>query len=229
MNRAFLVTGTDTGVGKTHVTCALLRATRRLGLTAVGMKPIAAGIEADGRNDDVVRLLAASSVQPPLEWVNPYLYAPPIAPHIAAAEAGRPIVIDVIRQAFERLRTLADVVWVEGVGGFRVPLDARYDTADLAQALALPVVLVVGMRLGCLNHALLTAEAMANRNLTLAGWIANRIDPAMVRFEANLETLQTRLKAPLLGVVPHGANPDQAAPMLRLSALPDFGGGPIEP
>ena len=107
--------------------------------------------------------------------------------------------------------------------------DARYDTADLAQALALPVVLVVGMRLGCLNHALLTAEAMANRSLTLAGWIANRIDPAMVRFEANLETLQTRLKAPLLGVVPHGANPDQAAPMLRLSALPDFGGGPIEP
>ena len=105
MSSAFFVTGTDTGVGKTLVTCALLHATRRLGLTAVGMKPIAAGIEADGRNDDVVQLLAASSVQPPLEWVNPYLYAPPIAPHIAAAEAGRPIDIAVIRQAFERLRT----------------------------------------------------------------------------------------------------------------------------
>ena len=220
MNCAFFVTGTDTGVGKTHVTCALLHATRRLGLTAVGMKPIAAGVEADGRNDDVVRLLAASSVQPPLEWVNPYLYAPTIAPHIAAAETGRPIAIPVIRQAFERLRLLADVVWVEGVGGFRVPLDDYTDTADLAQSLALPVVLVVGMRLGCLNHALLAAEAIASRGLILAGWVANRIDPAMARFEANLQTLQTRLNAPLLGVVPHGINPEQAAPTLRLSALP---------
>lgn len=229
MNRAFFVTGTDTGVGKTHVTCALLHATRRLGLTAVGMKPIAAGIEADGRNDDVVQLLAASSIQPLLEWVNPYLYAPPIAPHIAAAEAGRPIAMEVIRHAFEQLRPLADVIWVEGVGGFRVPLDARYDAADLAQALALPVVLVVGIRLGCLNHALLTAEAIAARGLILTGWIANRIDPAMARFEANLDTLQTRLNAPLLGVIPHGANPEQAALALRLSALPDFGGNPIKP
>ena len=222
MSSAFFVTGTDTGVGKTLVTCALLHATRRLGLTAVGMKPIAAGVEDDGRNDDVVQLLAASSVQPPLEWVNPYLYVPPIAPHIAAAEAGRPIAIEVIRQAFERLRPLADVVWVEGVGGFRVPLDARTDTADLAQRLAAPVVLVVGMRLGCLNHALLTAEAISNRGLTLAGWVANRIDPAMARFEANLETLQTCLNASLLGVVPYGARPDQAAPGLRLSALPEL-------
>lgn len=229
MNRAFFVTGTDTGVGKTHVTCALLHATRRLGLTAVGMKPIAAGVEADGRNDDVVQLLAASSMRPPLEWVNPYLYAPPIAPHIAAAEAGRPIEIPVIHQAFERLRSLVDVVWVEGVGGFQVPLDDHTDTADLAQALALPVVLVVGMRLGCLNHALLTTAAMANRNLTLAGWVANRIDPAMARFEANLETLQTRLNAPLLGVIPHGASSEQAASALRLSALPDFGCGPTVP
>ena len=229
MNRAFFVTGTDTGVGKTYITCALLHATRRLGLTAVGMKPIAAGIEADGRNEDVVQLLAASSVQPPLDWVNPYRYASPIAPHIAAAEAGQPIEIPVIRQAFERLRPLANVVWVEGVGGFCVPLDAHTDTADLAQALAVPVVLVVGMRLGCLNHALLTAEAIANRNLMLAGWVANRIDPAMARFEANLETLQARLNTPLLGVVPHGASPEQAALALRLSALPDLGGGLIEP
>ena len=229
MNCAFFVTGTDTGVGKTHVTCALLHATRWLGLTAVGMKPIAAGVDADGRNDDVVQLLAASSVQPPLEWVNPYLYAPPIAPHIAAVEAGQPIAIPVIRQAFERLRPLANVVWVEGVGGFRVPLDARYDAADLAQALALPVVLVVGMRLGCLNHALLTAEAITARRLTLAGWVANRIDPAMARFEANLEALQLHLSAPLLGVVPHGASSEQAASALRLSALPDFGCSPVEP
>ncbi len=220
MNRAFFVTGTDTGVGKTHVTCALLHATHRLGLTAVGMKPIAAGVEADGRNDDVVRLLAASSVQPPLEWMNPYLYAPPIAPHIAAIEADQPIDLLVIHRAFERLQSLADVVWVEGVGGFRVPLGEQHDTADLVQALRLPVVLVVGMRLGCLNHALLTAEAIANRNLILAGWVANRSDPAMVRFEANLETLQTRLNAPLLGVVPHGASSEPAALELRLSVLP---------
>jgi len=222
MNRAFFVTGTDTGVGKTLVTCALLHATRRLGLTAVGMKPIAAGVEDDGRNDDVVQLLAASSVQPPLEWVNPYLYVPPIAPHIAAAEAGRPIAIEVIRQAFERLRPLADVVWVEGVGGFRVPLDARTDTADLAQRLAAPVVLVVGMRLGCLNHALLTAEAISNRGLTLAGWVANRIDPDMARADDNIAALRERLGAPLLGSVPRCAGGQPADAAGHLDLPPEF-------
>ncbi len=160
MQQAFFVTGTDTGVGKTHVTCALLHATRRHGRTAVGMKPVAAGVEDDGRNSDVAQLLAASSIQPPNAWVNPFLYAPAIAPHIAAREVGRSIDITLICEAFAQLQALADVVWVEGVGGFRVPLDERYDTADLAQALALPVILVVGMRLGCLNHALLTAEAI---------------------------------------------------------------------
>ena len=223
MQAAFFVTGTDTGVGKTHVACALLYATRQLGRTAVGMKPIAAGVEDDGGNDDVARLLAASSIQAPMELMNPFLYAPPIAPHIAAREAGRPIDIGAIRRAFERLRTLADVVWVEGVGGFRVPLDERYDTADLAQTLALPVVLVVGMRLGCLNHALLAAEAIARRDLTLAGWVANLIDPTMARFEANLETLRARLHAPLLGVVPYGVSPAQSAGALRLSELREFG------
>ena len=216
MHHAFFVTGTDTGIGKTHMTCALLHATRQQGWTAVGMKPIAAGVEADGRNDDVTRLLAASSIQPPLEWVNPFLYDPFIAPHIAAREAGRPIDIAVICQAFARLRALAEVVWVEGVGGFRVPLDERLDAADLARILNLPVVLVVGMRLGCLNHALLTAEALARRGLLLAGWVANRIDPDMARFEANWETLRTRLPAPLLGVAPHGASPEQIAPTLAL-------------
>ena len=226
MRQAFFVTGTDTGVGKTHVTCALLHATRRWGRTAIGMKPIAAGVEADGRNDDVVQLLAASSTQPPVELVNPFLYTPPIAPHIAAREAGRPIEIPVIQQAFEGLRTLAEVVWVEGVGGFQVPLDERYDTADLARILALPVILVVGMRLGCLNHALLTAEAITRRGLMLAGWVANRIDPAMACFEANLDTLRARLRAPLLGVTPHGESPEQLALALRLSVLPGFDAAP---
>ena len=222
MRYAFFVTGTDTGVGKTHVTCALLRATWRLGLTAIGMKPVAAGVESDGANDDVARLVSASSVSAPPEWINPFLYAPAIAPHIAAREAGRPIEIASIVRAFERLHRLADVVWVEGVGGFRVPLDERYDTADLAQRLALPVVLVVGMRLGCLNHALLTAEAIAGRSLRLAGWVANRIDPAMARFTANLASLEARLAAPLIGVAPHGASAEQAARALDVSVLPGF-------
>lgn len=223
MRQAFFVTGTDTGAGKTHATCALLHAARRAGLTALGMKPVAAGVEADGRNEDVSRLMAASSFEPPLAWVNPFLYAPAIAPHIAAREAGRPIEIAAILQAFERLQALADVVWVEGVGGFRVPLDERWDTADLAQKLALPLVLVVGMRLGCLNHALLTAEAIAARELPLAGWIANRIDPVMDRFDANLEALQRRLRAPLIGVLPAGIAPDQASGALDLTILPHFG------
>ncbi|MBL8260435.1 MAG: dethiobiotin synthase [Candidatus Competibacteraceae bacterium] len=220
MGQAFFVTGTDTGAGKTHATCALLHAARRAGLTALAMKPIAAGVGADGRNEDVSHLLAASTFEPPLEWVNPFLYTPAIAPHIAAREAGRPIEMAVIAQAFERLRTRADTVWVEGVGGFRVPLDKRWDTADLAQKLALPVVLVVGMRLGCLNHALLTAEAITGRRLPLAGWIANRVDPAMERFEANLETLKQRLRAPLIGVTAYGIAPDLAAGALDLTVLP---------
>lgn len=222
IKHGFFVTGTDTGVGKTHVTCALLHATRQHGLTAVGMKPIAAGVEDDGRNGDVVQLLAASSIAPPLEWMNPFLYDPPIAPHIAARESGRPIDIEEIRLVYRQLGTLAEVVWVEGVGGFRVPLDPRYDTADLAQALALPVVLVVGMRLGCLNHALLTAEAVVRRGLTLAGWVANRVDPDMARFEDNLATLCARLEAPLIGVTPHGEPALQAARTLQLSVLGPF-------
>jgi len=200
-----------------------LRATRQLGFSTVGMKPIAAGVEADGRNQDVAQLLAASSIKPPLEWINPFLYAAAIAPHIAAREAGRSIEIEVIEGAFEHLQQLADVVWVEGVGGFRVPLDERRDTADLVQRLGLPVVLVVGMRLGCLNHALLTAEAIAQRNLRLAGWVANQIDPTMNRFEANLESLQARLDAPMLGVTPYGGGVDSAVAALRLSLLPEFG------
>jgi len=222
MRTAFFVTGTDTGVGKTRVTCALLYATRQHGLSAVGMKPIAAGVEADGRNDDVVQLIAASSIQPPVALVNPFLYDPPIAPHIAAQEVGRPIDLTVIQHALAQLQTLAEVVWVEGAGGLLIPLNAQHDLADLARMLALPMVLVVGMRLGCLNHALLTAEAIERRGLTLAGWVANRIDPDMARFEANLETLQSRLNAPLIGIIPYGANPEQAASCLDLSVFPGF-------
>lgn len=208
---AWFVTGTDTEVGKTFATCALLHALRARGLRAVGMKPVAAGTDAGGRNDDVEALLAASGVDAPRELVNPYLFAPPIAPHIAAAESGRAIDLRTIADAYARLSTLADAVIVEGVGGFCVPLGPDSDAADLAQRLALPVILVVGMRLGCINHALLTQEAIAARGLPLAGWIANRIDPQMSRFEENLAALDARIKAPRLGVIPANSTPALAA------------------
>jgi len=213
---AWFVTGTDTEIGKTFVACALLHALRRAGLSAVAMKPVAAGFDTSGRNDDVENLLAASSLQPPREWVNPYGFKAAIAPHIAAEEEGRRIELPHIVATFAQLQALADAVVVEGVGGFCVPLGRAYDTADLAAALQLPVLLVVGMRLGCINHALLTQQAVAARGLALAGWVANRIDPEMSRFSENLAALQERLAAPLLGVVEHGTTPEKAALGLRL-------------
>ena len=216
MHRAWFVTGTDTEIGKTHACCALLHALRRKGISAIGMKPVAAGTDIDGRNDDVDRLLAASSARAPQELVNPYLFEAPIAPHVAASDTGVRINLNAIQDAYRQLTALADAVVVEGVGGFCVPLDDHTDTADLAMVLGLPVILVVGIRLGCLNHALLTAEAIAARGLTLAGWIANRVDPEMSRPEATINTLQARLRAPLLGLLPWGEPPIQAASRLIL-------------
>ena len=217
MNKnAWFVAGTDTEIGKTFVACALLHALRNQGFSTIGMKPVAAGTDENGRNDDVEALLAAASVKAPRELINPYLFAPAIAPHIAAVEENRPIDIERIAQSFAALRPLADALVVEGVGGFCVPLGPRIDAADLAQRLALPVILVVGMRLGCINHALLSAQAIEARGLTLAGWVANRIDPQMARFDENLESLKERLTAPLLGVIPAHSTPEQAARLIRL-------------
>lgn len=213
---AWFVAGTDTEIGKTFVACALLHALRNQGLSAIGMKPVAAGTDENGRNDDVEALLAAASVKAPRELINPYLFAPAIAPHIAAAEEDRPIDLERIAHSFAALRPLADAIIVEGVGGFCVPLGPQVDAADLAQRLALPVILVVGMRLGCINHALLSAQAIAARGLTLAGWVANRIDPRMARFDENLASLEARLAAPLLGVIPPHSTPEQAAKLIRL-------------
>jgi dethiobiotin synthetase len=207
----FFVTGTDTGVGKTLVSCALLHAFARRNLRVVGMKPVAAGARIEnGRlvNDDVTALSAASTVAAPADAVNPYCFAPPVAPHIAAAEAGVVIEIDRLRKAYITLAGLADCVIVEGAGGFRVPLGRETDIADLAASLALPVVLVVGLRLGCINHALLSAEAISRVGLTLAGWVANRIDQHMMNVQENVETLQQRLRAPLLGRLAYCAVPD---------------------
>jgi len=216
--RSLFVTGTDTGVGKTLVACALLRALAGRGLRVVGMKPVAAGREEDGGFHDVEGLMAASNVPAPRELVNPYAFDPPIAPHIAAARAGVRIDLRRIRDAYTVLAGMADAIVVEGAGGFLVPLNEREDFADLARALELPVVLVVGMRLGCLNHAALTAEAISGRGLRFAGWVANRIDPAMDAFDDNLATLRERLPGPLMGIIPRLGRPggSEAAPFLDL-------------
>ncbi len=229
--RGFFITGTDTGVGKTLVSAAMLHAFAGLGYRAIGMKPVAAGADLiDGVrcNEDVVQLQAATNV--PAEvvtnaaWVNPYLLRMAVAPHIAADRQGVTIELPRIRDAYEHLAALADVVVVEGVGGFKVPLSATRDSADLAQYLGLPIILVVGMRLGCLNHALLTAEAIIARGLSLAGWVANRLDPDMAAYEENLAALSSRLSCPLLAEFPYAKQPDaraMAALMapIKLSAL----------
>lgn len=225
--RGFFITGTDTGVGKTLFSAALLHALAGLGLRGVGMKPVAAGADMLGGvwvNEDVAMLTAASCVSAPADLVNPYLFREAIAPHLAADHKGVTIEIPRIAAALGGLAGLADVVVVEGVGGFRVPLGPGRDTADLAARLDLPLILVVGMRLGCLNHALLTAEAMAARKLKLVGWVANRIDSAMPAYDENLVTLTKCLDAPLLAEFPAMASPDpiRAARLIspqKLSAL----------
>lgn len=208
--QAFFVTGTDTGAGKTVVSVLLLRALRAAGRTALAMKPVAAGcdVTADGlRNEDVEALRAAASFPVAREAMNPYAFAPPISPHLAAARAGVAIDFGLLRERLDTLRRQADVVLVEGAGGWYAPVSDAATMADLAQALALPVVLVVGLRLGCLNHALLSAEAIARGGLPCAGWIGNCIDSDMAVREENLATLRTRLTVPLLGVVPYLSEP----------------------
>lgn len=188
------------------------------------MKPVAAGAEwRDGAltNGDVEQLTAAGNVAAPRELVNPYCFAPPIAPHIAAARAGVTIDLDHIGRCYAELTECADVVIVEGAGGFRVPLGPGIDTAELAARLALPVVLVVGMRLGCLNHALLTAEAIAARGLAFAGWVANHVDPRMAAVDENVRALEERLSAPLVTRIecaPH-VEPRSIASQLDLARL----------
>ena len=214
MKHAWFIAGTDTEIGKTFITCALLHTARRAGFSALGMKPIAAGAERVGGewlNEDAARLRAAGSFDPGLVDLNPVCLRSPIAPHIAAAEEGIAIDEGAILAAYQRLCVHADVVLVEGVGGFRVPLGPDRDTADLAVAFGLPVILVVGMRLGCINHALLTADAIRARGLNLAGWVANQVDPAILRIDENIAAIDDRIEAPCLGRVPHLTNgrPDQ--------------------
>jgi dethiobiotin synthetase len=220
VGQGYFVTGTDTGVGKTLIACALLHAFARTGKSVVGMKPVAAGREG-GRWADVEALARASTVSAATRIVNPYAFEPAIAPHIAAELAGVEIALETIARAHEELSRLADVVVIEGVGGFLVPLNARQTGADLATRLGLPIVLVVGMRLGCLNHALLTRRQIGACRLRCVGWVANCILADMPHLDGNIRALEQRLDCPLLGVVPflHEPAPAGVAALLSLDPL----------
>jgi dethiobiotin synthetase len=199
------VTGTDTGCGKTEISLGLMAALQATGAHVLGMKPIASGCAPgpDGlRNNDAVKLRLQGSSEAPYGLVNPYAFARPIAPHIAAGEAGVEIRLPTIEQAYRTLAGEADQVIVEGVGGWRVPLGPKLFVSDIPKALGLPVILVVGLRLGCINHALLTVESVQSTGGVLVGWVANQLDPTMLSLDANLATLAALIDAPCLGVLP---------------------------
>jgi dethiobiotin synthetase len=219
------VTGTDTGVGKTLASAALLHALRARGTDAAGMKPLASGCEqtAEGwRNEDALALVAASAPRPSYADVNPYALPLPLAPEIAACRAGVEVRLEVLEAAYERLHNQSKIVVVEGVGGWLAPLSASLDQIDLVRLLRLPVVLVVGMRLGCINHARLTARAIAADGARLVGWIASHVDPEMQCQDENFDILRQRLDAPCWGRLPHmpGADPLLLAQYL---AIPEPG------
>ncbi|MFM7066178.1 MAG: dethiobiotin synthase [Gammaproteobacteria bacterium] len=225
---AYFVTGTDTEVGKTLCTAAWLRVARLQGLRTVGMKPIASGCVATPaglRNEDALAHLGESSApQPDYAAINPHAFAPAIAPHIAAAEAGVRIDPERLCRQWQALTADRDFALMEGAGGWLVPLDEAHFFPVLATRLQLPVLLVVGLRLGCINHALLTAEAIAARGLRLAGWVGNRIDPGFSRLEDNLAALHRHLPAPCLGVVPPLPQPvlaDRVAAAASCLRLPE--------
>lgn len=196
MRKGYFVTGTDTGVGKTTVSCALIRSFSRLGKRAAGMKPVSSG------GDDAAHLASAGGLELPRGISCVYDLPEPVAPHIAASHAGIRIEMDRIVHAYRTIE--ADVVIVEGIGGLLVPLDENHDTSDLIRLLGLPVILVVGMRLGAINHALLTADALKSRGLHLAGWVANRMAPEMRAFDEVKEAIESRIDAPLIDVLPYG-------------------------
>lgn len=222
--KGVFITGTDTGVGKTLAACALIHALAARGVAATPMKPIAAGADAgDGPllNDDTRALLEAAGRDVSFAaQATPILLREPMAPHIAARREGITITLDPVLAAFERAAAEGRFMVVEGVGGFLVPLGEALDTVDLAQALGLPVVLVVGMRLGCLNHALLTVQAIKAAKLELAGWIASAVDPHMTGLDENVDALRTRIGAPLLGRLAHMPCPDARVLAASLDVRP---------
>lgn len=216
--KGLFVTGTDTEVGKTRIAVALTELLQQTRQRVAVMKPVASGCEQtpDGlRNADALDLLSACKLRLDYAQVNPYAFQPAIAPHIAADEAGVKIDTRVIMQHFAQLQQLADCLVVEGAGGWLVPVNAEQTLADLAVAMQLPVVLVVGIKLGCINHALLSAQAIRQSGLPLAGWVANEMQPSP-QTAAMIQTLQNRLSAPLLGHVPPLTEARSAADFLSL-------------
>jgi len=205
MNQSWFITGTDTEIGKTWYTLALIQHLKNQGLRVAGMKPIASGCEATQaglRNSDAEQILKTSGLDVPYDWVNPYAFAPPIAPHIAAAQVGQTIELETIIIQYQHLAAQAEALVIEGVGGWRVPINRTQSLKDMVLALEVPVILVVGLRLGCINHALLSAETIIRDGCTLAGWIANPIDPDFDT-QASIETLKERLEVPLLAEMPY--------------------------
>jgi dethiobiotin synthetase len=218
--KGFFVTGTDTEIGKTWCSLGLIARLQQDGHCVAAMKPIASGCEstAEGlRNDDALKLQAQASLASPYEHINPFAFAPAIAPHIAAAEAGVRIDIDAIAASARELSSQCDRIVIEGVGGWQVPLNEQDNVADMAARLDLPVILVVGLRLGCINHALLSAESIRARGCNLVGWIGNTVEPQMQEQQNNIEAIAKRINAPLLGVVPHLQELDAKAMAKHLS------------
>jgi dethiobiotin synthetase len=225
MSQAYFVTGTDTEIGKTTIAAGLLHAARLAGLSTAAAKPVASGCvrTAEGlRNDDALALLGQCSLALAYEEVNPFAFEPAIAPHLAAREAGVELSVARLLPAVQQvLAHGADFTLVEGAGGWRVPLAGRENLSDLVVALDLPVILVVGVRLGCINHAVLSMQAIERDGLRLAGWVANIVEPRTSRLEENLATLGERLPAPCLGRVPRlaEATPAAVAAHLQLPQL----------
>lgn len=208
----YFITSTDTGVGKTTISLCLMKHFKAKGQTVTCMKPVSAGCQATAeglRNDDAVQLLKESSINLPYTMVNPYAYEPPIAPHIAAQQAGQAIDTDNIKNLYDKISPQSDSVIVEGAGGWLVPINDSETMADIASSLGLPVILVVGMRLGCLNHGLLTAASIEDRGLKFKGWIANHIDKSMLQVQENIEALKLGIGAPFLGSVHYHENANQ--------------------
>ncbi len=227
MSAAFFIAGTDTEIGKTTIAAGLLHAARQRGLSTAAAKPVASGCERTPqglRNGDALALLGECSLALDYAEVNPFAFAPAIAPHLAAREVGVELTVERLLPPVQRLLARgADFSLVEGAGGWRVPLAGRESLSDLAVALGLPVILVVGVRLGCINHAVLSAEAIVRDGLPLAGWVANLVDPATAWLEDNLATLTERLPAPCLGRVPHLAAASPAAVAAHLDLAPLLG------
>ena len=224
----YFITGTDTHIGKTAITCSLIAKYISKGFRVGGMKPIAAGCYIENGyliSDDVRKIIEVSNIDLNLDEINPYRFKPPIAPHISFKKNKSEIDIRLIQNNLLSLKKKTDYIFIEGVGGYAVPLSETISTADLIDALNIPVILVVGMKLGCINHALLTIESIMHRKQNICGWVANRIDQHMLAYEKNFSFLKERIKAPCLGEVPYlnNFNPHIASKFIDISKLNDKG------